>query len=284
MATRKPASLSHLQTIPLEILEPIYIQSENLAFIYVCRRFYSALNVDNVRLRFCTNTFYRGNPKRSQSDGASRIHLQTAILSNKWFTLELSAQIENAVKKLQEREHRQKEAEAKAYSATHLDSWRSARAHKVLCADGVTLPRRLLYGPWTDDKINFLARLVRWNAKATSQDSGAAERGIQEAIMEGRPDVVILLSQPSIGIPLDMRLLRLAVLKGGCNKSIVKMFAAFASGAPDVDWSDRRLWAWALKKADEGDEKGLWLLEMLKTNGEMFSDDECDFILGHWDF
>lgn len=92
-----------------------------------------------------------------------------------------------------------------------------------------------------------------------------------------RPEAVVLLSQPSIGIPLDQRLLRLAVLKGGCNKAIVKMFAEYDNGAPDVDWGDKRLWKWAERKEDEGDERGTWLLEMLETGGEEFSENEFEF-------
>lgn len=177
--------LSRLQTLPLEILEPIHIQSENLALIYVCRRFHTALSVNAVCLHFCTNVFYHGNPKRVGPDRSNMIRLQIAILSSKWFTLEFSVQVENAVKKVQEHAYQQNKAAAKAFNDTCSNEWRSPGANKVLCTFGTYLPRHSLYGPWTDYKVNFLRRLVQWNAKVAWQDLDAAERGIQEAILGG---------------------------------------------------------------------------------------------------
>lgn len=264
-----------LQSLAAETLEEIYIQSENLSLPLLCRRFYLLLSKSIVRLRFCTHMLYHGNPKRINSTDVDRMsYLQTGVFAQKWFTLDFSSAVETAVLKLQEPAYQKRVAETELHNRTHSDSWQSPGKNKVICAFA-QLPRHLLSGPWTDDRVDFLLRLKRWNAKWGRYDRDIADQGMRRAIIEGRPGVVKLLSEPAIGVELDQELLRLAVIDGGCNKAVVKMFAyAALDGEVHIDWRDKKLRQWARKKINEGDEKGAWLLDLMDSNGDNVSEDE----------
>ena len=80
------------------------------------------------------------------------------------------------------------------------------------------LPRHVLSGPWTDDKIDFL-RLMRWNAKRGMYDQDIAKKGTRDTITEGQLEVVKLISGSVIGVELNQELLRLAIIEGGLQQS-----------------------------------------------------------------
>ena len=204
-------------------------------------------------------------------------NLQSDIFARRWFTNDFSSKVEAAVLNLQESEYQQRVTETKLHNETHTDSWQSPGKNKVTCAFA-TLPRYALSGPWTDDKIDFLHRLMRWNARRGTADRDMAEKGMRDAIIEGKPEAVKLLSEPRIGVELDQEFLRLAVVAGGCNRAIVKMIAHAALEDEDlIYWYDKKLLKWARKKAGEGDEKGQWLLHLIETEGGEVSEDEYEF-------
>ncbi len=267
-----------LQSLAAETLEEVYIQSENLSLPLVCRRFHLLLSKSIVRLHFCTHMLYRGNPTRINSTDISRMSdLQTDVFAQKWFTLDFSSELETAVLKLQEPAYQKRVAEAELHNRTHSDSWQSPGKNKVICTFA-KLPRHALSGPWTDDRVNFLLRLMRWNAKRGMYDIDIADKGMRDAIIEGRPEIVKLLSESVIGVELDQELLRLAVIDGGCNKAIVKLFAyAALEDETSIDWRDKKLRQWARKKTNKGDEKGAWLLDLMDSNGDNVSEDEYEF-------
>ena len=272
------ASPPILQSLPPEIVEKIFVQSENFSLSIVSRRLYSILSKPVVRLHFCTHIFYWGNPKRLTQTNFSRMkNLQTEILAQTWFTNEFSSKVEKAVLALQESAYQKSVAEANMYNETHSDSWHSPGKNKVTC-DFVRLPRHALSGPWTNDNINFLHRLMRWNARRGTADGDMAEKGMRAAILEGKPEPVKLLSEPQIGVELDQELLQLAVIAGGCNRAIVKIFVyAALEDESLIYWQDKKLLKWARQKTKEGDEKGQWLSQLLDTEGEEVSEDEFEF-------
>lgn len=274
-ASTSPPSI---QSLVPEILEEIFIQSENLSLPLVCRRFHLLLSKSIVRLHFCTHVFYNGNPRRvNPADTSRMVDLQTDVFAQKWFTLDFLLEVETAVLKLQEPAYQKRVAEAELHNKSHSNSWQSPGKNKVICTFA-KLPRQALSGPWTDDKVNFLLRLMRWNAKCGMYDRDIAYKGMRDAIIEGRPEVVKLLSDSVIGVELDQELLRLAVIDGGCNKAIVKMFAyAALEDELSINWRDKKLRQWARKKVNEGDEKGEWLLDLMDSNGDNVSDDEYEF-------
>ena len=129
----------------------------------------------------------------------------------------------------------------------------------MICAFGAKLPMQALNGPWTDDDVNFLHRFRLLTARWRTCDEDTAYQGMKDAIIQGRPEVVKLLSDPSIGVQLDHDFFRLAILKFGCNKSIVKIFVhAALRDEISIGCSDKKLRQWALKKEEEGDEKDTW--------------------------
>ena len=173
-----------LQSLLPEILEEIFVESENLSLPLTCRRFHLLLSKSVVRLHFCTHAFYKGNPQRiKQSDFSRIVHLQTKIFAQKWFTSDFSSKVETAVLKLQEPAYQKRVAEANLRNKSSTNSWHSPGKNKVICSFGAQLPLQALSGPWTDEKVSFLHRLMRWNAKGNIYDKDAAFQGLRDAII-----------------------------------------------------------------------------------------------------
>jgi len=90
---------SRFQTLPAEILDEIFVLSENLSLPLTCRHFWVTLSDEPSRVRFCTHVIIQGRSEQGQNLAA----VQEAIFDQKWFTLALSAKVEEEVLSKQER-------------------------------------------------------------------------------------------------------------------------------------------------------------------------------------
>lgn len=254
MSSCQDHSVPSLSSLPPEILEKIFLESENLDLQKASRRLYYVLNDDIVLLRFCTKIFYEGR----LSEDVKVTNLQNSILSHPCFTPDFAARVEQAVLKLQEPDQ--------AMLPIKGSVWNDySERNKVRLADGTHLPRRLLLGPWTEDNINLLNRLLRWDAVLNRKDIDAAHCAVVNAIIEAQPKVVELLRQ---WVEVDQNHLRLAVTKGGCDISVIRMIAAdIEYFAPELDWRDEEIVHWAEVEAKLGNDRALWLLKVIASDG-----------------
>jgi hypothetical protein len=121
-------------------------------------------------------------------------------------------------------------------------------------------PRKLLHGPWTEDKTCFLTVLARPNILAESgPDSELALEGLTQAVAEGAVEAVSGLL--FVGVMADTELLCKAVLDHGCVQRIVELLVQHGQGA--LNLLEPTIWTWADKARKKGDAKGKWLKEYL---------------------
>ena len=163
------------------------------------------------------------------------------------------------------------------------------------CLDGCWLPEKLLRGPWTEAKCEFLMLLLRSGAKIDWIDSTAgevAELGLQDAIQERNAKAVEILiakykllpielydGDPtcghvsgslravdpvvSVGINPTTEHLRKATAKHNCQLEILALIDA--DGNLTRNNFDPVLVTWALARKIEGDKRGQWLLDRMKN-------------------
>ena len=136
------------------------------------------------------------------------------------------------------------------------------------------IPLKLLRGPWTEDRISFLYALKVGGAKVDRESKLFREigkQGLMEAIREDNYPAIWMIKRasfdfnfncahPSLMLMPDIEHLRLAVIERGCRKDIVGCLLNMKNKIA----TDPALVNWAEEKKEQGDEKGQWLLEILK--------------------
>ena len=180
-----------------------------------------------------------------------------------------------------------------------LGDW---RWRLLFCVDDCWIPEKLLHGPWTDSKLTFLEILARAGARVDWIGSTAGEtasKGLHDAIAECNVRAVkaLVTIPPRIydvekrnnvdkwalreegdvnnrallpreeanvyaGVTPRTEHLRRAVL-GGCHKDIVRRLLSVPG---EVDREDREVVGWGLRKREEGDARGKWLLDALRVD------------------
>lgn len=128
------------------------------------------------------------------------------------------------------------------------------------------IPKKLLQGPWTQDKIQFL-RFILWITSMTvdwrdPETRQLAINGRRQAISERNLEAVELFNHNyRLGKAADLSTLRFAVLGAGCDRSIVYDILAAANmwGKRGFSWDCVELDQWCKDRNKEGDPKGQWL-------------------------
>jgi hypothetical protein len=158
------------------------------------------------------------------------------------------------------------------------------------CFPCCRIPRKLLHGPWTNEKCRFLEMVVLGGARIDWYNSTVgevAERGLFDAIRERNLRAVRLLLghvsnvwPESINryipfryaseypnyitkwVPPRSDYLVYAVVAQDCNQDIVEYL--LQQRGKRVAIEDGTLVEWAVQKKLDGDERGPWLLEKIK--------------------
>jgi len=142
-------------------------------------------------------------------------------------------------------------------------------------SENVLIPEKVLHGPWTKEKLDLLEMLCSAGATVDWINTSAgeiAEQGLDDAIMEGNLRVVKMLTQKpayilreikrkNVGVKIETRHARLAVLEAGCDLDIVEALVQHPDST--IDLNDDQIVAWAVKHNLEGDERGSYLLDRL---------------------
>ncbi|KAL8868838.1 MAG: hypothetical protein Q9174_004723 [Haloplaca sp. 1 TL-2023] len=160
---------------------------------------------------------------------------------------------------------------------------------KFELAPGCQIPTKLLRGPWSLSKTDFLRMLINAGATLdweTSNNGEIADKALREAIVQGNADVVRLLTQEWSKVTPEQRTtfpyirgtrcarcpirltidhLRLAVMEGGCKEDVVSAVVAVAHFENKrVLGADEAIENWAAVKKAQGDPRGKWLLDYLE--------------------
>ena len=110
------------------------------------------------------------------------------------------------------------------------------------------IPVKLLHGPWTVDKIQFL-RFILW---VTSMTVDWADQGTRTLVLEGKGEAMLTRNleivqlfnhNRRLGRAPNLDTVRFAVLEGGCDRSIVydTMAAARMWNLREDGWKDEKL-------------------------------------------
>jgi hypothetical protein len=128
------------------------------------------------------------------------------------------------------------------------------------------IPAKLVRGPWTLDKVQFL-RFLLWTTSMNTdwrspEACGNTRRGRREAVLEKSLDAVQLLNNcRRVCRAPKLDDVRFAVIEGGCDRSIVydTMQAVRMWGVIGTGWDCEILDRWCASAVEAGNPKGQWL-------------------------
>jgi hypothetical protein len=135
------------------------------------------------------------------------------------------------------------------------------------------LPRKLLQGPWSQDKIEFL-RFLLWitSMNVDWHDLGMAQAAIEgrrQAMLERKLEAVELFNNNRrLGKPSSLETVYFAVKEAGCDRSIVYdtlVAANMWNCNTDTHYSEA-LHKWCDEQIAAGNRKGLWLRKKLEES------------------
>jgi predicted DNA-binding transcriptional regulator AlpA len=143
------------------------------------------------------------------------------------------------------------------------------------------LPVKLLHGPWTREKIEFL-RFLLW---VTGMTVDWADDGVREVVQQGRREAMLERNLEAVelfnhvrrmGRAPSLDTIRFAVLEAGCDRSIVydTLRTAHAGFMRSDAWKCAVLDEWCAERIAAQDSRGMWLrdrLEVLRAGGDVSS-------------
>ncbi|KAL9613109.1 MAG: hypothetical protein Q9167_002326 [Letrouitia subvulpina] len=349
-----------LQTLPVEILQSIFLLSWNLDFARASPRFAAAFaspHIKNEVLHMAFPTLR--DPACAEKliaeypdDGLSE--LQSAVLRLKWVTFDVmreellksqtayltsqcqgcsmteidddgddragngkliqphESSIRNFFERIQKQRIYTKDVKLQCREGLekmiHFDNyagmiWEEPLGeHKqrseprclrpLQCGQRCTIPEKLLHGPWSDAKCDFL-EFINWhgaNVNSYNTSNGeVAEAGLFDAIREGNHRAVeILLNLSEIPTNysstdnsnciceicagrcffITTRHIKAAILQGGCDMDIVHCLLDYAGRLAYWIYEDEEVNHWAIKEKVAGNRKGADLLNLLAQYSE----------------
>ncbi|MCJ1393762.1 hypothetical protein MMC18_006638 [Xylographa bjoerkii] len=167
-----------------------------------------------------------------------------------------------------------------------------------------SIPRKLLIGPWTKEKLDLLQLLRHRGMIIATNDRSVADRGLMDAIRSNDLRAMKTLLPPmadwhvpvpkalkpvpaSPRVPKPLCHLDITPLKGhltsavfdmGCNPEIVEriLFASrYECDLSPKTWT-HAVYNWAVIDDAVGGSKGTWLLECYEARPAVLTDDEQD--------
>jgi hypothetical protein len=280
---------SGIEKLPVELLQPIFFQSDcNIALLQASPLIGLRLSDDYVYHAICNH--YLQEP---MLDHRVRTPAQTYIFARKWMTwtffkswiMKTYAPIGCLCGSTTDEgcfdaqwPPNFEDATSLVFSRSHLPQFAFIKAR---------LPKKLLCGPWTEDKVQFL-RFLLWMTSMTVDwsDNDAREtaaKGRQQAMRERNLEAVELFNHNRrLGKAADMSSIQFAVIEGGCSRSIVYDTMAMAKyWERSTSWECAELDNWCAERISKGDPKGLWLqtkLMEMRTKSRHAEDGEADFL------
>jgi len=266
-------NLSALETLPYELLEPIFLLSGcNIALLKASP--YLGMRFSNLDIY---NSSCDAQLTRVQPINTNRSANQTVIFASRWMTWTF-------FKSWIMRRFKQagclcgstpdegcfdaqwppdfEDITQMTYSRCHLPRLAFLKAR---------LPKKLLQGPWTQDKVQFL-RFLLWITSMTVDWADSETRQLVSnaknlAIIEKNLEVVELFNHNRrLGRAPDMDLVRFAVLDAGCDRSVIydTLFSVDMWGSSTASRDCPLLDAWCNDRIKEDDPKGQWLRTKLQ--------------------
>ncbi|KAF2798183.1 hypothetical protein K505DRAFT_322054 [Melanomma pulvis-pyrius CBS 109.77] len=261
-------ALAPIELLPAELLQPIFFLSDmNIALPHSSHHIAAKLAHDYCYRAICTKYLTTNlNTRVKQST------TQTKIFASKWMTWEF---FKSFVTKAWE--DKGCLCGKTKYEGCYDKQWPPnfedattmlfTRSHlPVLSFVKCRIPVKLLHGPWTPEKTQFL-RFLLWTTAMTVDWADHETRKLtleakKEAVLTGNLEVVGLFNHNRrLGRAPNLSMVRFAVLEGDCNRSIVydTMAAARTWSLRGNGWNDEGLDKWCEERIKNRDPKGDWL-------------------------
>ena len=241
------------QRLPTELLEEIFILSENWSLSHACRLFRIRFNNEPSRLRFSTRIFFLGNPENLESGIVASLLKKQAnrLLAQDWFTHDFAKKVEAAVLEMKDEAVVNPEECDWNNLSDSSDDYTELRCpytggivskigpNKVSTAKQVYLPARLLCEPWTRDKWALLRLLQRWGTSLNNADTDLCNEAINSAVLNDDKKLfkLLLIFRGEI----DYEFFKL-VKSFGTRKPVVETFlydvSRHVTGHTWNDWTD----------------------------------------------
>ncbi|CAO2652074.1 Nn.00g003570.m01.CDS01 [Neocucurbitaria sp. VM-36] len=265
--------IAPIESLPVELLQPIFFASGyNVTLLKASTRIGAQLSSEYVYSRTCNHHLTRVLDDRSEQSAA-----QTYIFASKWMTWAF-------FKSWITRRFGPKgclcdlspddgcfdaqwppdfeDATRMVFSRSHLPRLAFIKGR---------IPKKLLHGAWTQDKIQFL-RFILWITSMTVDWSDPETRqiaihGRYQAMSQRNLEAVELFNHNRrLGKVASLPILRFAVMEAGCDRSIVydTLLTANMWGMRGSSWDCIELDEWCQIRIEEGDPKGQWLRTKLE--------------------
>ena len=264
---QQPPELSRLEQLPTEVLQAIFEFSANLDLPLASKRLASQLASKHLYRSLTSIVLDRDFDHSRQAN--EDIQAAMRLMNSRFFTWSFFRAW------LREESDRPnflcewlkvyRPGESGSWPA--LEEWTWLQLHPKRRPPP---PIKLLRGPFTQDRIQFLEFFTR-NLSADAQDLypsyfERAKEGLQQAVSEGSVDA--FHSFWAFALWPDTEMLRTAVIDSGCDEKVVtglvdREIHHRRWGSTEVDLLDPALWSWADKAQDMGDGKGRWLKDLL---------------------
>lgn len=205
-----------LTSLPAELIEKIYIQSENLDLPLTDGFLHRLLKPEIVKLHFCAHVFsHRFTSKHEYIDcnfaadnprDCEIVLLQNRIVNMPWFKASFARRLEALIPQLRARaQHRRDEDRVLRGDLKPADyPYEGQGIVKRTKQDGcvasedlknVNMPQTLLLGSWTDEKVDLFHRLRGWYIDPilfppALGKIGIYQQAMQQATQDHRQDVV----------------------------------------------------------------------------------------------
>ena len=261
MSSRSTRSASPclLEIFPVEILEQIYLYSENPSFALVNKQIFQCLSSQSTRLRFCVRLFsYGGGPAPYENNERAEIlrHAQTVVFQQPWFSNNFARKLQREVLRLQKVPER------------IVDPRRYRATRRVRVVSLTQIPRELmLQKPWGPAKVKLIHRLLKWGAVIPTRPKYIARDAMMNAIVENKYLAVNLLYEYG-KVRFHHKHFQAAILVD-CDRRIVEMIIESSNSQPRpfLDPFDRRIYERAMLMESAGNPMGRQILKDVLWKG-----------------
>lgn len=255
-----------LETFPAEILEQIYLYSENPSFAFVTKQISQCLSSEFIQLQFCVPLFsVKSGVWGLGQEGNARIPGRTLALvfQQPWFSKKFARKVRREVKRLRNVQQERVDRSTRHPDRSMHDPSRFFRADFL-----DEIPGGLLLGkPWDRAKVNFIRGLLNWGATIPTKPRSTAPAAMMYAIYERQYLAVELLHNTG-KVCFDHRHFRAAIMNT-CERRIVEMIVESNNNQPEpfIDPFDRRIYRWAMELEWDGDPMGRQILNDVLWKG-----------------
>lgn len=267
-------TIAAIERLPVELLQPIFASSGyNLALVQASAVLGAQLSSEYVYHNTCD--YYL---KSHCDDYTVRSTAQTAIFASRWMTWSFfkswvirTYEDKGCLCGLAPDEGcfdaqwppKFEDTTSMVFSRSHLP-----RLAFVRCR----LPKKLLGGPWTAQKVQFL-RFLLWTTSMTVdwQDPETRQltiEGRRQAFLENNLGAVELFNHNRrLGRPPTPEMVRFAVADAGCDRSIVydTLRSAYRWTSSSDTWDYSALHQWCDQRIWDNDIRGVWLQGILQS-------------------